>query len=298
MKQARSGSVSGPALLITLTAAVVLIAPSAQADLVHLLNGQTLRGIVVQQTPQSVRLQVAWQGYITVSAETVASIQHEEETIHKQLLSVWQAEHDNTLEDKAGHEAQREALRATAESMHEKEKLKAELEALKTAMDIQSKQHQAEIAALKSRLGTLEVENEALARNRQMNNALAMPLIIGQDHDRREDVRFFRDAQGNILHVEERNGRQCVRAPDGKLLPIQSRGFEKTYVNEQGRRVEIKPYRMFKDEQGNLVRVEDRNGRKFVQVAGGMRRPVQRQGYRMSYTNENGKRLRIKPYHP
>ncbi len=77
--------------------------PPAWGDTLTLTNGQTLEGIIVQETPTHVRLQVALQGYVDIERQTVTGLARSDAADHGRLQAQWREEfrHGQTQADAA-----------------------------------------------------------------------------------------------------------------------------------------------------------------------------------------------------
>ena len=74
----------------------LLLSCSAQglawADAVHLSNGRTLQGIVIQETEIRVEVQVAWEGYVFLDRDSIVGIEYSSKEERQQVLAQWHKE--------------------------------------------------------------------------------------------------------------------------------------------------------------------------------------------------------------
>ena len=94
------------------------VASPAWADVIQLSSGRSLDGVVVEDTTARVRVQVTWQGYISLHPEEVAAIARSEPAQRAQLLEQWRREFDAAKEHAQAREAFEASQRAQGLVQH------------------------------------------------------------------------------------------------------------------------------------------------------------------------------------
>lgn len=92
---------------------LLLLAPAAHADLVQLVDGKTMSGIVTRKTDAELDLQVDEEGTVTIASDTVKSVDLQSAKENKELKAKWRA-------DRLKQQATEDEQRRYAESQRAK----------------------------------------------------------------------------------------------------------------------------------------------------------------------------------
>ncbi len=75
--------------LVCCAVGVISLPPIASADLVRLSGGTTIEGIVMEQTPSRIKVQVMWQGVVSLDPRSVVAIEWVSEVERCRLRQSW-----------------------------------------------------------------------------------------------------------------------------------------------------------------------------------------------------------------
>ena len=221
--------------------------PQAGADLVTLANGQLVEGIIIHEMEDQLRVQVAWQGYITLKRDVVTHIERQTAQEHDALLSRWREE---TQQAKAKEEAQQQfeaeqrvrhlvKYRGEWITTEEAALIRQEQEARQCERDEQARRDRDELdrqfKRLEARIAELESENLELRREviRARHELVAIPqvMIIHRAHRR---LGTFTDEHGNILRVRQHDGHDYFVDPAGEHVDLERHGDHLAFEDDAG----------------------------------------------------------------
>ena len=250
----------------------VILSACAQAvcaDTVFLTNGQSLECLVKEETEQHVKLQVAWQGYMTLQRPIVREIQRAPEPERQELAARWRDEFEAAkqaeLDDRAFEEEQyrrnlvkyRGAWITQAEmDAIRREQQEAEQRRLQARQEEEDHdQLERQMRQLSERIESLEEENRLLQGELSgaRRELLWRPGIVVIDDDgpqlRRREHRFGRDTQlthdgdGNFVKIHTDEGRRFIIGQDGKPVDVRRHGRHFAYEDEHGIHHDLEPVR-------------------------------------------------------
>lgn len=233
---------------------VSLAAPAASADLVRLTNGQTMEGVVMEETNREIRLQIDWQGYTTLDRSIVQEVVLEGPALNERRREQWRQDRAVLIkrqEDQAAFDAaQREkGLIKRGEDWVTPEAVAA-LESAERQEELSRLEQR--LAEISGRLQALESENQALrdelARTRSIASypAYAFPggLVLHRQQSRRHSDRhrgLFRDDQGNVVRVRDHGKHKAFTAPDGTHVDVEFRNGRPGFTDPTGTFRELTP---------------------------------------------------------
>ena len=218
-----------------------LSAPSrVWADVLTLANKQSIEGIVVQKDGAHLKVQVAWQSYVTIDREAVVNLTRGDAHEHEQLLARW---HEEFQADQQRERAQRDleaAQRARGLVKYQGEWIKPEelieIQARKQEQRAQQKRQQFEdqLSQLAQQVRALSEENQRLRQElffaRQQVVVLPQPVLVRHQHD----PTLFTDEQGNLIRVQEHDSHKFFTTTDGKHVDLQTHDGHLAFTDEQG----------------------------------------------------------------
>jgi hypothetical protein len=105
----------------TALALLLLFASSSRADVVQLVNGKALSGIVTRRTESELDLQVDEEGTVTIATDTIKSVEMQAATDNKELKAKWRADRIKQEADEAEKRRYAEAQRAKGLVLYEDE---------------------------------------------------------------------------------------------------------------------------------------------------------------------------------
>ncbi len=214
--------------------------PLVWADVLNLSNGREVEGIIVQETDAAVKVQVTWQGYLTIDRDAVTEIARGDALRHEQLLARWQIETDDA---KRGEEARRQfdaeqrargLVKYGGRWVHPRTLQRA------AARRREHRELQARVRRLNQRLGAVEEENRRLRRD--VTTARMQPRLLGPfvvRHERRpprpQPPGLLVDEHGNFLRVRRHDDHPFVMATDGTHLDAEPHGDHLAFTDARGR---------------------------------------------------------------
>lgn len=231
-----------------------LLPAVAWADRLHLTNGRVLEGVVVRETPSQVVVQVAWEGYVFLDREAIATIEAADEPARQHLLAQWQQEFRQAQEREQQRQEFEAAQRAKGlveyqgrwvtpqevaaikeEQVEAQRRRKEEQERQRAEAEAQARQ--AEIQELIEQLHTLQVEQarlqEELAHQRLWLRHV--PVLINQC-----DPNLVRDAQGNLMRLQAHEGHRFLVTPDGRHVDVQAHADHLSFLDDRGRHQDLR----------------------------------------------------------
>jgi hypothetical protein len=230
------------------TLALCLASPSlVSADLVRLTNGQTMEGIVVQQTPGEIHLQIDWQGYTVLDRGIIHGVVLEDRELNQERLERWQRDHAALRQ----REQDREAFEAEqqAKGLVKQGTQWVSLEALALLKEEEAKRERQELtrqlAELTERIRLLEAENRALREeaSRPMIVREFVPvhsgLVVQHQQTHRRAGSLFRDDQGRVVRVRRHGDHRSFTTADGTRVDLQFQNGRLGYTDPAGVRHEL-----------------------------------------------------------
>ena len=229
---------------IRLVAAVLLglgAQPRVWADVLTLANKQTIEGLVVQEDGAHIKVQIAWQSYVTVDRQTVVSMSRGDAREHEQLLARW---HEEFQADQQRERAQRDldaAQRARGLVKYRGEWIKPEelleIQARKQVQQARQERQKFEeqLNQLAQQVRALSEENQRLRQElffaRQQVVVLPQPVLVRHQP---ADPTLFTDEQGNRIRVQEHDSHKFFTTTDGKHVDLQTHDGHLAFTDEQG----------------------------------------------------------------
>ena len=224
--------------------AAVLLGLSAQsrvwADVLTLANTQTIEGLIVEENESHIKVQVAWQSYVTIDRQAVVSIAQGDAHEHDQLLARWQEEFQADQQRERAQRNLEAAQRARGLVKYRGEWIKLEelitVQARKQEQQAQQERQQLEdqLSQLAQQVRALSEENQRLRQElffaRQQVVVLPQPVLVRHHHD----PTLFTDEQGNLIRVQEHDSHQFFTTTDGKHVDLQSHDGHLAFTDEQG----------------------------------------------------------------
>ena len=218
---------------------------AARADVIYFLGGRMMEGIVVQETAAQIKVQVAWQGYVTLDRDSVVSILRADERERQRLLTEWRKEFLADQQRERERVAYEEAQRPRGLVEHQgrwvtpaelatlkKEQARKEREQREAkAKQEEEAQREAEAREATQRLQALQEENLRLRELVVQQRLLLVPTSVLVE---RRDPSLFRDEQGNLIRVREHGGHQFFTATDGQHVDLQSHDGHLAFTDAQG----------------------------------------------------------------
>ena len=217
----------------------------AWGDLLQLSGGRKLEGVIANETESQIKVQVSWQGYVTVDRSSVVSIARAGKEGNQPLLRHWRRDFlaDQQREHKrAAFEAAQRAKGlvmykgswisqtelASIQAKQKEEQLQKEREAREEAAKQAAEE---ETKRTERRIQALEEENLRLQRRVTRQELLIVPNTIIFHHN---DPNLFQDERGNLIRVEEHEGHQFFTTTDGKHVDLQSHDGHLAFTDERG----------------------------------------------------------------
>lgn len=222
----------------------LLLAPvPAHGDELRLANGQSLEGIVVDETTSQVKVQVTSQGYLLLDRAAVSSIVRASKENNQQLVEGWRRTERNVEEVKREREMLEAEQRTKGLVKHKgrwiaKEELTAITE--QEARAERERQREAEAERTAQLIQTLQGETRRL-QDLVAEQQRQLVYWRGLAHSPHHDPHLFRDEQGNLLRVQHHEGHPFFVAPDGKHVDLQSQEGTLTFTDPQGVRRTLEP---------------------------------------------------------
>ena len=221
-------------------------AQTAWGDLLSLSEGRKLEGVIAKETESQIRVQVSWQGYVTVDRSSVVSVTRGDKKDNERLLGQWRRDFlvDQKRERKRAtfEAAQRakglvmykgswisQAELASIQAKQKEEQARKEREAREEAAKRSAEE---EARRTERRIQALEEENLRLQRQavtRQELLIVPTPLIVHHDESNR-----FQDERGNLIRVEEHEGHKFFTTTDGRHVDLQSHNGHLSFTDERG----------------------------------------------------------------
>lgn len=235
----------------------------AWADAVHLTNGQMIEGIVIRETDSQVVLQVAWEGFVVLDRDSIASIHPAEKPERERLLAQWKEEHRAYLEQEErrrqfdidqrakgfilydGQWMTKEEVAVIQEKSADKKarrKLEEDLKQERLARKREEEERQSNEEELRTLNHRLRAMQEEQLRLQQEITALryaltTRPLLpIGVPD-------FVRDEQGNLLRVRSHDGHLSVATPDGGHADLQLHNGHLSFTDHHGQHHDVESAR-------------------------------------------------------
>ena len=213
--------------------------PRVWADALTLANKQTIEGIIVQETASQIKVQVAWQGYVTIDHETVVGITRGDAREHEQLLARWHEEFQTDRQREQAHRDVEAAQRARGLMKYQGEWISPE-DLLARQTRKQEQQAQQERKQLDDRLDQLTQQVLALSeenqRLQQERFFTRQPVVVLPErvliHHR--DPTLLSDERGNLIHVQEHDNHTFFTTTDGKHIDLQQHDGHLAFVDEGG----------------------------------------------------------------
>ena len=234
--------------LLLLPAVLMAIPFPAAADSVRLTNGQTMEGIVVQQTPTDVRLQIDWQGYTTLNRGIIEAMRLEDRELNQRRLAQWHRDFlalQKRQQDQASFEA---AQREKGLVKRGSEWVSVEALALlqNEAAEQERQQLRQQLSELTERIQALEAENRALREEANRPPAIIREFIpagfLVRHHQPAPERRsLFRDEQGNVVRIRDHGSHQSFTARDGTHVDLQFETGRPVFTDAAGVRHELTP---------------------------------------------------------
>ena len=235
-----------------LVAALPLLAaasPRADADIIRLTNGQSLDGVIVDETDTHLRLRVAWTGFVTLDRGAVKEIVREDDAANRDQLSEWEKNHQTSLQEERHREREEEERRRSGYFQYQGQWVTAaELAMLQEARvrQEQERSHE-ELKKLTDRIEALEQENRRLrdetTRQRivvtQPGFIIQQPLFpaFGRPQSR---GREFTDEQGNMVRVHRRDD-ELSATINGQQVDVLHHDEHLAYVDPAGTHHDLTP---------------------------------------------------------
>ncbi len=207
--------------------------PCAWADRVYLSTGQTLDGIVVNETATEVKIQVLREGYLTLDRAVVEKIDGGSDADHAQLRAEWERADRNVKARAREREAFEAAQREKGMVKHQGQWItQAELEAMQQHEErlAEERAREEETQRTEQLIQALQEENERLQELVQVlqREMMRRPVVL------RPDAGLFQDEQGNLLRIREHEGHAFVISPEGSHIDLQPKGHAFTYTDQNG----------------------------------------------------------------
>ena len=230
-------------VVLAFCALLCLGARQAWGDVLYLSDGRKVEGIIADETDVQVRVQVLWQGYVTIPRGTVLSIERGAKGDHQRLLEKWKkdflVDQKQEGERKAFEETQRakglvpyQGKWMTAEEASLLEEKKKEKERQKKAEE-ERQQLEEGLRRINERLQALEEENERLRRQL----AAQTEIIFRRSNFinvHRRDSTLFKDEQGNLIRVQEHENHKFFTTSDGEHVNLEADGDHLSFTDEKG----------------------------------------------------------------
>ena len=224
----------------------------AWGDLLSLSEGRKLEGVIVQEAKSQIRVQVSWQGYVTVDRSSVVSVTRGGKEDNARLLGQWRRDFlvdQNRERKKSSFEAAQrakglvmykgswisQAELASIQSKQKEEQTRKEKEAREEAARRAAEE---EAKRTERRIQALEEENLRLRQQTVTRQELLIvpnTVIVHPHHDHN----LFRDERGNLIRVEEHEGHQFFTTTDGKHVDVQSHDGHLVFTDERGIRHDL-----------------------------------------------------------
>lgn len=232
---------------------ITTLAGSASADVIQLARGRRLEGLIVRETASQIELQIAWKGFMTLDRSSIVAITLSDAKDREHLLAQWRQEF---AEDQT-HERDRLAFE---EQQRRRGMVKVKGEWIS-----------------QDELALMEREREAQAAKRRE-----------EDTKRQEELarRQQQDEQQRILArleaIEQENQRLRAELDSRPRMVYVPAPYPNPYV------VHHSGADLYRDEQGNLIRIERRGGQKFFTRSDGVRVDVQQHDSHLAFTDPQG----------
>jgi len=236
---------------------------SVAADRVHLANGQTLEGLVIRKTGSEVVVQVAWEGHIILDPSFVKAIESSTEAERQQLLTEW---------------------RETFQAFQEREERRRDFEEQQAVKGLVQHRGQwvtpEELSAIRAGAKAAEEERRERAQVEQQlkRETQVRQKLEGELHAVTERLRSVQEEQLR-LQQEVSSLRYLLGA---------------AYVRHTRRHIPT----LLRDEQGDLLRVQQHEGHLSVVTPDGTHGDLQIHDDRFSFTDSSGKHHTLEPVAP
>jgi hypothetical protein len=222
---------------------------AAWGDVLYLSSGRRVEGVVVDETPSHITVQVSWKGYVTFDRQALARVVRGDDQIRERLLSAWrrefledqQREHKRRAFEAAqrarglvrykGEWITREELAFVREEQRRRERQRREEEAQRAAEE--------EAKRVAQRLQALEEEHRRLQQQllvRQRLWVVPESVIVRHHHPK-----LFRDEHGNLMRVREHDGHQFFTTTDGQHVNLESHDGHFAFTDAQGIHHDLEP---------------------------------------------------------
>ena len=207
--------------------------PTVWADVVHLTDGRKVEGIVVGETDSGVRVQVTWQGFVTLDREVVLSVVRLSDQENSRRLRRW---HKDFLEDQT-----RQRKRDSFEAFQKRRGLVPyEREWVTPEEKSRREQKKKEIEAAKQKpppkIPPVEVIPPPITQpaSPQRNG-----IVVRHSHD----PTLFKDEQGNLIRVREHRGHKFFKTTEGEHVDLESHNGHLSFADEGGIHHDLEPVR-------------------------------------------------------
>ena len=218
----------------------------AWGDLLHLSGGRKLEGVIVKETESQVKIQVSWQGYVSVDRSSVVSIARAGKEENQRLLGQWRRDFLSDQQRERKRIAFEAAQRAKGLVMYKGSWISqtelASIQAKQKEEEVRKEREAREEAAKRSaeeetrrterRIQALEEENLRLQQQAvTRRELLVVPNTVVIHH---HDPNLFRDERGNLIRIEEHEGHKFFTTTDGRHVDLQSHDGHLSFTDERG----------------------------------------------------------------
>ena len=224
--------------------AAVLLGLGAQsrvrADVLTLANKQTIEGLVVQEDESHIKVQIAWQSYLTINRQAVVSMHRGDARERQQLLARWQEEfqadqqHERAQRDVDVSQRARGLVKYRGEWIKPEELIEIQARKQEQQARQERQQFEEQLTQLAQQVRALSEENHRLRQElffaRQQVVVLPQPVLVRRQHD----PTLFTDEQGNRIRVQEHDSHKFFTTTDGKHVDLQTHEGHLAFTDEQG----------------------------------------------------------------
>ena len=219
----------------------------AWGDVVHLTDGRKVEGIVVEGTDSALRVQVTWQGFVTLDQEDVLSVVRSSDQENNRRLRQWR---QDFLADQ-----ERQRKRESFEAFQKRRGLiQYEGEWVAQEQKERREQKKKEAAEAKQKapfeIPPVEVIPPPVTQSAPPQRIIAGDKVfilprngIVVHHHHFHDPTIFRDEQGNLLRVREHEGHKFFRTTEGKHVDLESHDGRLSFTDEAGIHRDLEPVR-------------------------------------------------------
>ena len=218
--------------------------PTVWADVVHLTDGRKVEGIVVGETDSGLRVQVTWQGFVTLDREDVLSAVRSSDQENSHRLRQWRKEF---LEDQA-----RQRKRDSFEAFQKRRGLvpyEGEWVSPEEKSRREQKKKETEEAKQKPRFEIPPVE----AIPPPITQPAPPQRIIAGDkvfilprsgfviQRQNRDPTLYKDERGNLIRVRKHEGHKFFTTTEGVHVDLESHGGHLFFNDKEGTHHDLEP---------------------------------------------------------